>query len=268
MLDQLFGYVLFILGVKTVPSQTGTVQGETTSSVDGIPPLTTPTIIVTDSPSETQRIQTEQRDSSGRAGKKNKDFQKHLEARKKEMLAGDQQFTSSLGAQASRVKQQIAKDTEQFLSQVKIIRNTEKAERVIKIQEKLTHMNTNRTQAMTKKLTTMSEILKKIIEKAASATGDTTSLQEAIMSAQTAISDAQTAVSEQTGKSYTIQITQGEATLKNDVKSVKDVLKTDIQAVEEKIKAARIALKQAIKALRESVGRAAPSGTTTPATPL
>jgi hypothetical protein len=113
---------------------------------------------------------------------------------------------------------------------------------------------------MTRHLTTMNEILEKILEKIEelkTAQTDTVAVETAVTAADTAITTAQAAVTAQAGKSYLVTLTT-EAHVKNDVESMRKTLETDLKTTAQAVVAARKAVSTAIGELAKAKGEAVP----------
>lgn len=140
---------------------------------------------------------------------------------------------------------------DQFKEKLLTIRDERKKTIVERVANRMSQVNTNRTNQMTKHLGTMSEILKKVASRAATAKEkdkDTSSVDSAVAAAQAAISAAQTAVSAQAGKENVVTISS-ETGVGQDVKNTMNTLQSDIKGVYAQVVAAREAVRTAVKAL-------------------
>ena len=127
---------------------------------------------------------------------------------------------------------------EEFKQKVENIRDERKKKIVERVDAKLAEINKRRTDAMTRHLDKMSEILAKVKLRG----GDTTA-------AEAAVAEARSAVAVQAAKTYTITIST-EDKLKINVGETMKVLMTDLRNLhEEKIVPARKAVSDAIKSV-------------------
>ncbi|GIW61168.1 MAG: hypothetical protein KatS3mg089_0020 [Patescibacteria group bacterium] len=159
------------------------------------------------------------------------------------------------------IKQQIQKEKEQMQSLIKqkreefktkltLIRDTKKQATLIRIDEKISMINTRRTNSMNAHLTKLTTLLDKIASKAAMSKQqgyDTTSADKAIATAYEELQSAKASVSAQSEKEYVIQI-QDETNLKNNVGQTIKTLTEDLRATYQTIIRAR---QSVIEAARE-----------------
>ncbi|GEM_PF-5635545 len=129
---------------------------------------------------------------------------------------------------------------EEFKQKMQTIRDERKKKIVERADAKIAEINKRRTDAMTRHLDKMSEILAKVKARG----GDTTA-------AEAAVAEARSAVVAQAAKIYTITITT-ENKLKINVGETMKALKADLQAVHQKIVDARKATADAIRSVRKA----------------
>lgn len=154
------------------------------------------------------------------------------------------------------LKARIASRAAELKAILATFRDQRKATAAARINDNLNKINEHRTDAFTRHLTKMSEILSKLETKVKDASGsgkDTTSAQAAIASAAASINTAKQAVDAQSLKDYTITATS-EATIRHDARVQRDKLHTDLKAVHEIVVAARKALSNAIRVSASTLG--------------
>ena len=145
-------------------------------------------------------------------------------------------------------EQKIASRAAMFEQKIATFRNKQKATIAQRINLTLATINQNRTQAMTNRLSLMSEILAKLesrVNIASSNGADVSKATEAISAAKTAIQVAEAALAAQSQKDYTIVVST-EAGIGQDAKSSRNSLLTDLKTTQSLITAARQAVANAI----------------------
>lgn len=164
-----------------------------------------------------------------------------LEEKKNQIKNLAEQKKASVEAKRKDVKDKLA-----------AIRDEKKKALIVRIQEKLANINTNRTDHLLKVLTRLEEILKKIETKTAELKGkgvNTSVVDAAVASAKTSIASAKTAVTTQAAKVYTITV-NSETTAKNDVGLFMKGLEADLKTVRDLVKVANEAVMKAAVALK------------------
>ena len=129
---------------------------------------------------------------------------------------------------------------ELFRQKMQTVRDEQKRKIVERADAKIAEINKRRTDAMTRHLDKMGEILVKVKARG----GDTTA-------AGAAVADARTAVVAQAAKTYTITISTDDK-LKFNVGEAMKALKTDLQAVHQKIVDARKATADVISSVKKA----------------
>lgn len=165
----------------------------------------------------------------------------------KERLA----FQEEIEIKREEMREEFAAKREAFDERLATIRDEKKKDLVENIQERMTKLNTTRTDAQTRHLTKMSEIIERVTEKTEEQKvggKDVTSVLTAITAAESAIATAQEAVTTQAGQVYVVTIST-ESNLKSDVQTVSQTLAADLKAVQDAVGAARKAIRTAIHAL-------------------
>jgi len=162
-----------------------------------------------------------------------------------------EQFRHTIQAQkAQAVAAREAAHT-QFQQKLTTIADARKKTIVTHADTKMAEINAARLDAWTNHLDKMSQILERVIAKAATAKAggsDTASVDDAVAAAQQAIAIAQAAVTTQSSKQYTITI-GAENALKTAVTTTTRSLKQDLIAVQQTITTARNAVHAAIAAV-------------------
>lgn len=156
---------------------------------------------------------------------------------------------------AALEKFQAARET--FKENLAKIKDAKKKALVEKIDSQMANINKNRTDAMSKHLEKMNEILNRIIEKTATLKDngkDVSAVETAIAAAQKAIGSAETAVANQAGKEYVANITY-ESTLKNTVGAAIKQLTADLKTTHQTVTDAKKAVADAAKALAKVVSQ-------------
>lgn len=172
------------------------------------------------------------------------------------------QLKMSQNRQTAAVQIQAAREV--FQAKLASIKDTKKRTIVENVQNRMTEINTQRTDIMMSHLSVMSDILDRVASKAGELQNngkDISSVTSAVASARTAIEAAREAVAAQAGKVYSITIST-ENTIKNNVLTTRKSLETDVLATHQKIVAARKAVYNAIKALAILRGEPVPEAIT------
>lgn len=122
-----------------------------------------------------------------------------------------------------------------------------------RVSTSLNLINEKRTTAMTRHLAKMDEILDKLQARVDSKDGDKTEANKAIAAAQKAIEAAKNAVAEQTGKDYTLVVTD-ESQVKTDARTDRQSLRSDLKSTHDLIVDARKAVANAIRVSMSTLG--------------
>lgn len=141
----------------------------------------------------------------------------------------------------------------EFRVKIQQIKDKNKQKIAERINQQLAQINQVTTQAFEQHLTTIQNLLNKIIvwkDKAKTDGKDTSAAEIAITQAQTAITNAQTAVEAQKLKEYVIEFSE-ESGLRVGASQAKTNLRTDLGTVREKVKAARQAVVAGLKAVKQ-----------------
>lgn len=136
---------------------------------------------------------------------------------------------------------------------LQVIKDERKQELVLKIEEKITNINSRRTENMSEAITKLQTILNSIKGKttALKTNGtNTASVDTAITEAETALAKASTDVQAQAQKSYTITVTD-ETTLKQNVGSTIKQLTEDLRNTYKSVIAAKQAVQKAARELKK-----------------
>lgn len=192
-----------------------------------------------------------------------------LEAAKQkqaEMAERREKFAEEIKEKQEEARAKFESEREAFKARLETIKDEKKQKTLENLAARFETVNTNRTDAMTKRLNKMGEILDKVSARATVAQNegkDTSAVDTAVSAAQSALSAAKVAVANQAGKQYTIGITY-ESNLKNDVARSLEQMRTDFAGVEQSLKTAHEAVQKTVQALAAVVGKPATSvsGTT------
>ncbi len=134
---------------------------------------------------------------------------------------------------------------------LKTIKDERKRTTVERINERFTNLNDRITTHYANVLDQIDTVLDRVIAKTDTVEKggkDVTSVKAAITKAHEAIAAARSALATQAGKTYAI-VVEGEETLKNNVREVRDMLHGDLKGVEKMMKDARDAVRVAIVTL-------------------
>ncbi len=176
------------------------------------------------------------------------------------------QFKTTVEAKRTEAVEKFKQKRDEFTAKVAAIKDAKKKALAEKIDGKITQINTNRTEEMSKYIEKMKDLLGKIQAKSdeLKSTGtDTTAVEAAIKAAQTAIDKAAAAVTAQAGKQYVAALTS-ETALKSNFGSVAKQLEMDLKTVRQLLIDAQKAIANAAKVLGQARGI---EGSTPSATP-
>jgi DNA repair exonuclease SbcCD ATPase subunit len=177
------------------------------------------------------------------------DWQKKQDALKEQLKAKQIEAQKKIEANRETLKAKLEKVKDE--NRKKIVEN---------VNEQMISLNQKATEQFSNTLERLGAVVVKLKTRADRGTTlgiDVTAAKAAITKAETAIATAQTAVKTQSGKTYTITITE-DATLHTDLTKTKDALRKDVNAVQELVKTAKDAV-QAILPLLATV----PAGSVT-----
>jgi len=162
-------------------------------------------------------------------------FKKELDARRDAIASTSISIKAKFKADLAKIKDERKKEKAENVGNnlielnAKIVANT--SEKVNKIEEVLITIETR-------------------ADKAAANGSDVASVRALITTAETAVAEARVAISVQTGKTYTITVTE-EAAVKASLQATRDALKADVDTMNAKIKAAHDATRKAAVTLKE-----------------
>jgi len=140
--------------------------------------------------------------------------------------------------------------------QLGLLQNEEKAEIVERIYDNLNRLNDQIVTRLLVKIDQIEEVLERVksrTDKAQEAGLDVSGVREAIVVAEEAIENARAAAETQAGNVYEITIGD-EASLRTDIKPVRDRLQSDLEALRQKVVLAREAVREAITTLAQVRG--------------
>lgn len=150
-----------------------------------------------------------------------------------------------------QAKNQLMANREALRAKLQAIKNEKKQNAVLNVSDNIEKINEKATDRLSNLVGNIEKVLNNIqtrVDKAKTDGLDITSVEIEINKAKAAISEAKDAISAQSGKTYTINVTN-EKTLKEVVKTVRDTFHADIKAVQEKVKAAHEAVRNSAKTL-------------------
>ena len=146
----------------------------------------------------------------------------------------------NMESRIAALREKVATKEAQLKARLDAFKDKKKAQVAERVSTNLNKVNSNRTDAMLKHLTRLSEILSKL-EKRVGVTN------LAIDEAKTAISDAETVVNAQTEKDYTLTISS-ETRAKAEATKVREQLHADLKTAHEAVKNAKNKVVAAIQA--------------------
>lgn len=176
------------------------------------------------------------------------------------------QFKAGVEAKRTEAVEKFKQKRDEFKAKVAAIKDEKKKALAEKIDGKITQINTNRTEEMSRYIGKMKDLLGKIQAKSDELKGagtDTTAVEAAIKAAQTAVDSAAAAVTAQAGKQYVAALTS-ETALKNNFGSIAKQLELDLKTVRQLLINAQKAIANAAKVLGQARGV---EGSTPSATP-
>lgn len=181
------------------------------------------------------------------------------------------EFKNVVEQKRAELQSKIKAKRDELKLKLQKIKDERKRQVVEKIDAQLDALNTKWMDHFGKVLEQIETALNRVAARADEAEKngkDVAAVRAAITSARNAIASSRFAAQAQTGKTYTIAISQ-EGTLKRDVGAARQALHTDLESVRETVKAARDAAHQAAVALGQiskvgsNSGAAATSTTST-----
>lgn len=166
------------------------------------------------------------------------------------------QFKTLIAENKTEAIQRFKNKRDDLKARIREIKDEKKKALAERIDAKITRINANRTEQMTKYIERMKELLGKIQAKsdeAKNAGKNTTTVEAAIKAAQAALDKSAAAVATQAGKQYVATITS-EATLKNNFGSVARQLEADLKTVRQTLIDAQKAVANTAKVLGQVRG--------------
>jgi len=235
MLEQILGYILYFLGLRSLNTPP-TVRGDSTVSAS----LSTSSATLSTVSSEFLQKKVRERKINwnkkmNRADLK-KQFEEMMKTRRSEADKQMKELRAKLKADLAKIKDAKKRTLAEMLA------------------TELPKINTKRTDAWKTQLNQMTDTLKKMEEKGAATGKNTTALTTAIKNAEQTIAGAMNAVIAQSGKLYTITITNGEASMSANVQTSLKTLQNDLKPVEDTVKTARESVRLAIRELAKLTG--------------
>ncbi|MDP3993918.1 MAG: hypothetical protein Q8P75_02995 [bacterium] len=174
-----------------------------------------------------------------------------VEARRETIEQRRTEFEGRVEQRRADLKTRIEQKRAELRERLQTIRDENKRRIVERIDRQMDALNERMLKHFEAVLNKLEGILSRISDRAdrAESNGsDVSSVRSAITEAQDKIAAARSAITNQTGKTYTIEIT-GEERLKVDVGSARRALHSDLVKVRETVKAAHAATKNAATAL-------------------
>lgn len=162
-----------------------------------------------------------------------------------------EEFKTELESKKEEIKTKIESIKANFKEDLKNVKDENKKIAAEKIMDNVQLLNTKLTTNLSEKIEKIENVLISIesrITKAQSKGLDVSSVLPMVEKAKEAITNARDAISSQSTKVYEVNIT-GEATLKTEMKNLKEEFKKDINDVKEKVKLAFTAVKDTADAL-------------------
>lgn len=146
-------------------------------------------------------------------------------------------------------KKPLSEIRQEFRTKLAGIRDEKKKAIVEKMDQRISELNKKRTDLMVKHLAKIEEILNKVEARG----NDTPAVVTAIATARSSIATAKQQVSDQSGKTYTIEITT-EGRLGAAVSAVRTALSKDLQTAHQSVVTARKSVRDVLTALAKVVG--------------
>lgn len=162
----------------------------------------------------------------------------------------------TLQERMDQLKLRIATKEAALKEKLNKFRNKQKAQIAERINETLKNINEKITNAFRRHLQTLTNILDKLENRVSANKPDIKNPEAAtaaINNAKSAIASASAAVEEQADKDYVVEATS-EATIREDMKKVKEQLHSDLREVRELVIGARQAVANAIKVAKSNTG--------------
>jgi predicted GIY-YIG superfamily endonuclease len=167
-------------------------------------------------------------------------------------------FQQEILMKREEAKERFALAREEFKQKLSAVTDQKKQTVLTTIDQRFSTINTNRTDALSKKLDRLDNIATNLSNRLTTAElegANVTQTKTLITTAQTSIATARTAVAQQAGQEYVINITTEDA-LRDQAQQAKATLEADLKAVDATVKEAHDALLQAIQSLATSLKRA------------
>lgn len=177
----------------------------------------------------------------------------NLEQILQSVKAKRQEFKTELDASKEQAKLKIAEMRVNFTESLKNIKDEGKKISAEKIVSTIQDLNTKSTDNLSNKIDQIENVLVSIesrIAKAESMGLDLSTVKTEVEKAKVAITDARSAISAQSKKVYRVNVTS-DATLKAEMKNLRDAFSKDIKAVQIIVKSAHTAVKNTATTLAQ-----------------
>lgn len=168
-----------------------------------------------------------------------------FEAKIEQIKERREEFKTELENKREEIKTRLSEMKSNFKEDLKKIKDENKKISAEKIVDIIQSLNTKLTNNLADKVDQIENVLVGIesrIDKAESRGLDVSSVKTEVEKAKTAIASARDAISAQSSKVYEVNITD-EATLRAEMKGLRDIFTTDIKTVREKVKLAHTAVR-------------------------
>ncbi len=167
-----------------------------------------------------------------------------------------EELREDIAKKRQEAREEFREKKQEFRERLSEIRDEKKKEILEHLDNRINEIKTHRVDQMTKHLNKISEVLEKVVGRAADAKAngkDTSAVDAAVTIAQAAIGAAQSCLTTQAGKQYVIELTT-EENAKTDVGAVHQQLRADLTVCHQLIVAARQSVRTAIQALSHVLG--------------
>ena len=174
-----------------------------------------------------------------------------------------EELRDDIAENREQAREEFKEKKQEFRERLAEIRDEKKKDILEHLDSRLNEINVDRVDQMTKHLNTISEVLEKVVARAAQANADgkdTSGVDAAVTSSQAAISAAQSCLTVQAGKQYVIELTT-EENASTDAGRVNQQLRSDLVACHQLVVAARQSVRSVVHALAQAIGIPTPSGT-------
>lgn len=265
MFDQLFGLLLVGLGIQTPVIPTGSVLGDETETVQKVS-SSTETVKPTEAlPNNKKRdASTQPVEPRIPVQQRNAKLKETVQNKQQDLKNQKQELKTQVEERRDAAKKQSQEQREAFKSRLELIKDERKKKIIENLDSGMARVNTVRTDAMSKQLTRMEEILNKAssrLERITSNGTNATSAISAVSAAEAAISAAQAAVTTQAGRVYIIGITT-ESDLSQMAEKTRTQLQTELSSTQALVKTAAELVAKAIQEVAKLPGAGGLRGTT------